>query len=304
MFIILNMTNIHVGEVQMSIYKLRILNEVVRTGSFTKAADNLGYTQSGVSHAVTSLEDEYGFKLVTRKRGGVSLTSNGEQVIKFVKEVISWNEKLEQTVDSINGNVKGKIRIGTFTSISIRWLPAIIKNFMKDYPDIEFELIDGDYLEVEDWIYNREVDCGFVNLSSLKRQFKTTPLKDDKMLAVLPAGHPFEKMSKIPVQSLNGEAFILPGEGLDGDVGNMIKEHSLDLNIRYFARNDHATLAMVESGLGISILPEMLLENISHGLVVREFEECTCRYLAFATLPADQRTPVVDIFEGYVEEVI
>ncbi len=288
----------------MSIYKYAILKKVVECGSFTKAAVEMGYTQSGVSHAVKSLEEEFGFRLLTRSRSGVKLTPNGGRVIKSIAEIVNWNDRLNQTVTSINGMVEGKIRIATFTSIPIWWLSGIMKSFLDDYPNIEFELIDGDYEETEQWIAEYKVDCGFVNLSDLKEDLYATPIKEDELYAVLPKGHHLLKYEKIPVQALNNEYFILPGEGMDSDVGRIIKGNSLELKIRYHAKNDYSTVAMVKNGLGISILSMLLLEPLPEGVEIRKLEESISRQLAFATLPLDRRAPAVKLFEKYLLEQI
>ncbi len=284
----------------MSVDKYMIFNKVVKSGSFTKAAELMGYTQSGISHAINSLEEEFGFKLLQRSRSGVKVTSEGEYVLRSIKEIVAWEEQLKQTVAAINGVVTGKIRIGTFESVSIHWMPQILKAFLTDYPNIEFEMIDGDYTQIEAWILERKIDCGFINFSIENPALKITPLKEDRLLLVLPKGHPLEESSSISIREINGESFVLPGEGMNYDVGKLIGDYSLDLNVRYRTKNDHATLAMVANGLGISILPQMFLEEHSSNVVIKEFEECTCRQLAFATLHEGQRAPAVNIFEKYV----
>jgi len=288
----------------MSIYKYAVLQKVVERASFTKAAIEMGYTQSGVSHAIKSLEEEFGFKLLTRNRSGVELTNNGKRIIKSVNEIMNWNDKLIQTVTSINGLVEGKIRIATFTSIPIWWLSGIMKSFLSDHPNIEFELIDGDYEETEQWIAEYKVDCGFVNLADLKEKLHAVSIKKDKLYVVLPAGHRLLKYDKIPVGELNNEYFILPGEGMDSDVGRIIKDNSLALKIRYHAKNDYSTIEMVKNGLGISILSRLLLEPIPKGIDIREFDESVSRHIAFATLPIERRTPAVNLFEKYLIDQI
>ena len=288
----------------MSIYKYAVLKKVVESGSFTKASLEMGYTQSGVSHAIKSLEDEFGFRLLTRSRSGVKLTHNGERVIKCINEIINWNDKLNQTVTSINGVVEGKIRIATFTSIPIWWLSGIMKKFLANYPNIEFELIDGDYEETEKWIAEYRVDCGFVNLSDLREKLFAIPIKRDKLYVVLPDGHHLLKYEKIPAQALNNEYFILPGEGMDSDVGRIINDNSLELKIRYHAKNDYSTIAMVKNGLGISILSLLLLDPLPEGVAIRELDESICRHIAFATLPIERRSPAVNLFEKYLTEQI
>lgn len=288
----------------MSLYKYRIFKAVVQYGSFTAAAEKLGYTQSGISHAMNSLENEFGFKLVLRSRNGITITPNGEEILEYIREITNWNDQLDQAVASINGQVKGKIRIGTFISIAIKWLPTIIKDFSKEYPLVEFQIIDGDSDDIQDWILDYKVDCGFASFTSPHKNLKVTSLKEDLLKVVLPENHPFTQMDKVALSTLNNEHFIVPGEGMGADVGEIIKRNDLDLNILYQTKSDHATLAMVENGIGISILPELLLNDVQENIVSKEFEEKTFRTLSFATLKSKQRTALISIFEAHVKRYI
>ena len=130
--------------------KFKVLLKVVELGSLTKAAEVMGFTQSGVSHMINSLEDEFGFSLLIRNRSGAKLTTNGEEIVKTIREILKWNEHLEQQVASIHGIELGTIHIGTFTSVGVHWLPGIIQDFQRDYPHIEIRLVEGDYREIED----------------------------------------------------------------------------------------------------------------------------------------------------------
>lgn len=160
----------------MSINKYEIFLKVVELGSLTKAADVLGFTQSGISHTISSLEMEFGFPLLIRNRSGVKLTVNGEQVLQPIREILKWNEKLKQEVADIHELEVGTITIGTFTSVSVHWLPGMIKQFRSEYPYIEIRLMEGGYLEVEQWIEAGVVDCGFISLPT-REKFEVIPLK-------------------------------------------------------------------------------------------------------------------------------
>src|SRR5699024_7425018 len=124
MFVMIYMTKTNVEEEPfMSISKYKVLIEVLEQGSLTKAAKTMGYTQSGISHTIDRLEDEFGFDLIVRSRTGTRLTKNGEQVIPTIREMLKWNEYLEQQIAAVHGVELGTVRIGTFTSVSVHWLP-------------------------------------------------------------------------------------------------------------------------------------------------------------------------------------
>ena len=156
----------------MSLAKFEIFSTVVELGSLTKAGETLRFKQSAVSHAIASLESEWGFSILNRGRAGIHLTSNGERVLRYIREMLKWNEEMVQEIANINGLEIGTVRIGTISSVSIHWLPEIMKMFNEDYPAIEVKLLEGDYDDVEHWISTGLVDFGFVSLPTSKAHLK------------------------------------------------------------------------------------------------------------------------------------
>ena len=144
-----------------NILKYMAFIKTVEYGSFTKAAEVLHYTQSGISRMINDLECEWKITLLERSRAGVRLTSDGLRILPFAKSVCEDYEKLQMQVDDLNDMKSGLIRIGKFSSVATHWLPNIIKRFKADYPNIDYELLLGDYAEIERWINEGRVDCGF-----------------------------------------------------------------------------------------------------------------------------------------------
>ena len=127
--------------------------------------------------------------LLQRNKNGVKLTSDGYNLFPFIKNMYSDYERLQSQINELNGLQTGLIRIGTFSSVATHWLPRIISEFKKDYPNIRFELVFGNYPEIEDWLVEGSIDCGFLRLpvqSSVDAMF----LEKDEFLAVLPQNHP------------------------------------------------------------------------------------------------------------------
>lgn len=148
----------------MNIQKFMAFVKTVECGSFTKAAEILNYSQSGISRMINDLEKDWKVTLLERGKAGVELTSDGVRLLPYAKSVCSDYEKLLMQVDEINGLQSGLIRIGTFSSVATHWLPNIIKRFQEDYPNVDYELLLGDYTEIEEWILEGRVDCGFLRL--------------------------------------------------------------------------------------------------------------------------------------------
>lgn len=284
----------------MNISKYKVLSNVVKYGSLTKAAEVMGYTQSGVSHILNSLEEELGFLLVVRGRSGIKLTKNGEQLMKTIREILKWNEHLEQEVAAIHGIEIGRINIGTFTSVSVHWLPKIIKCFQQDFPVIEINLVPGDYRQIEDWLINGDVDCGFVSLPTVGK-LDVIPLHQDRMLITLPPEHPLRSHSTITLQEIMHEPFIMPRKGSDDDINRVLTAASIKPDVKFIAGDDHAIMAMVEMGLGISILPELVLRGHQRNIHTKGIVEPIYRTLGIAVGSMENTSPATLKFLTYIQ---
>ncbi|MCL6459735.1 MAG: LysR family transcriptional regulator [Gorillibacterium sp.] len=285
----------------MSINKYEVFSRVVELGSLTKAGEMLGYTQSGISHAITSLETEFGFPLLTRNRSGIKLTANGEQIIKLIRDILKGNERLQEEVASIHGLKVGTVRIGTFTSVSVHWLPGMIKQFQIDYPQINFELIEGDYREIEQWIEDGVIDCGFVSLPT-KAIVQAFSLKQDRMLCLVPLDHPLRDQPFITFEQIKAEPFIIPKAGSDYDVRRVLDKAQIKPRIKFAAGDDYAIIAMVENGLGISILPELVLQGRDHKVRLLELEDQSYRSLGIAIHAMKYSSPATKRFIQHVQQ--
>lgn len=285
----------------MSLHKYEVFTKVLETGSLTKAGEHLGLTQSAVSHAIASLEQEYGLTLMTRGRSGISLTSNGERLYAYMREILRVNEQLMQEVAAIKGIESGTIKLGTFTSVSTQWLPGILKHFQGAYPNIEIKLFEGYYDEIEEWVAAGRVDLGFVSMPT-ETSIELFPLKKDRMLLLVPADHPLAARELVRVRELAEETFIMPTVGCDNDIQRILKAYDLVPNIKYELGDDHAIIAMVQSGLGITILPEMILFRLPPNIRVIPLEGAHYRTIGIGASSMAELTPAAQRFLTCVQD--
>ena len=206
--------------------------KTVEYGSFTKAAEMLHYSQSGISRMIADLEKEWHVSLLERSRSGVRLTSDGMELLPRARSLCGEYQKLQMQVDALNGLQSGLIRIGTFSSVATHWLPKIIKEFQKSYPNIDYELLLGDYTESEEWIAEGRVDCGFLRLPT-RPEFETIFLEQDKLLAVLPEEHPLAKRDEIPLSALCNEPFMLLEKGAKAEISEIFERAGLTPRVRF-----------------------------------------------------------------------
>ena len=287
-------------EMDMNLQKYLAFVKTVEYGSFTKAAEMLNYSQSGVSRMIHDLEKEWQVTLLERGRAGVRLTSDGLKLLPYAENVCREYERLQMQVDELNGLKAGLIRIGTFSSVASQWLPNIIKEFQKDYPNIDYELLLGDYSEIEEWIREGRVDCGFLRLP-VQGELETIFLEQDRLLVVLPEGHRLADCEKFPVNALADEPFMLLEKGARAEVSEIFERCSLTPKVHFTTWDDYAIMAMVESGLGISILPELILKRIPYHIVVKELEIPAYRSIGLALKEKKSASLAVKRFLEYLD---
>lgn len=231
---------------------------VAETGSFTRAAESLGYSQSAVSQTVKALEAELGSRLVLRGHGGVTLTADGESYLPYLRAVSAAEEELARKRRETLGLEQGVIRIGAFTSVSRTLLPKLMQEFRRDYPSVQFFLHQGEYNNIRAWILDGTVDFGFLCPDAVDG-VETIPLYRDRMEAVLPPGHPLAVRETVRLSELAREPFILLDEGEFSVPMRAFAAAGLSPVPLYKVYDDYSILAMAEQGLGCSILYEAVL---------------------------------------------
>lgn len=251
----------------MSLAKYEILLKVAECGSFTRAAQQLNFTQSGISHAVSSLETELGTTLVVRSHGGVSLTADGRALLPYFREMCALQHQLEQKAADLRGLDTGLVRVATFTSVSEKWMPYILKSFQDMYPKIEFELLPSNFnSEITEWVTRGQADCGFVSLP-VESHLDSWLLQRDQWKVIVPCNHPLAGRDPFPPEALEKYPVILLDEGDDYEIQEVFDTLNIRPNIQYTVQQDQTILAMVSSGLGISIIEELMLQRCVYPLV-------------------------------------
>ncbi|MCM1172597.1 MAG: LysR family transcriptional regulator [Clostridium sp.] len=284
----------------VSIQKYLAFVKTVECGSFTRAAEILSYSQSGISRMINDLEKEWKVVLLERGKGGVRLTSDGLKLLPYAKNVCDEYQKLQMQVSELNGLHSGLIRIGTFSSVATHWLPNIIKHFQADYPGIDYELLLGDYTEIEDWILSGRVDCGFLRLPA-HAELDTLFLEQDKLLVVLPENHPLKDCLHFPVSALCDYPFMLLEKGAKAEVSEIFEKCNIAPKIHFTTWDDYAIMSMVESGLGISILPQLILQRVPYKIITKELEVPAYRNIGIAMRNTKTTSLAVKKFLDYLD---
>ena len=282
--------------------KYKIILSVVEMGSLTRAAEKCGVTQSAVSHALHALESEAGFPLIIRNRSGVRLTPEGEKLLPAIRRIVQALDSYHAQTQSLRSSEGGCIRIGAFTSVAVHWLPRIIKEYQAQHPAVDFRMLGGDYHDIAQGFASGSIDVGFVTREMNIPAVETLPLTEDRLLAVLPKDHPLAGQQRIAAAQLASEPFISLMENSNQDARGVLEAAGVQVEVKYTAKDDYAILAMVEAGLGVSIMPELLLEGHSGGIATVEIEGAQKRTIGLAVSAAGAGNPCVEGFARFVQQ--
>ena len=244
----------------METARCRAVLAAAETGSFSRAAEVLRYTPSGVNQLVTAFENELGFSVFRRSTKGVSLTENGQLLLPTVREFLRQEDRLFELATEINGLLIGSVTIAAYSSIATHWLPAVIRVFQQDYPHVSIRLMEGIWQEVSGWLDDRTADIGFFSYQE-GMPYEWIPLAEDPMLALLPQGHPLADASTYPLKDCEKDDFIMPALGCDDDVEALFRHYGIVPKIRFTTMENFSAMSMVEQGLGISIMNQLITEG-------------------------------------------
>lgn len=281
--------------------KCRVLLCAIDKGSITAAAETMGYTISGVSRMMAALESEVGFSLLRRSREGVTPTNECLRLLPSLREMVAQAEQCRQIAGEMRGLVSGTVAIGTFSSVATHWLPNMICAFRKDYPNIDFDILMGTYPEIEQWVIQGRADCGFLHLPT-RADLKTVCLAQDELMVVLPEDHPLAALESVPAEALAEYPFILldkAGER-DRDVMRVFERAGITPKVRFTTLDDYAVMSMVEHGLGVSILPRLILRRIPYRLALRPLAQPVFRQIGLATRLGEELAPAAKRFLTYL----
>lgn len=241
--------------------KLEALLMAVDLGSFTKAAEVLGYTQSGLTHMMNSLEREIGFPLLDRGRYGVRLTQEGERIAPAIREFLQANANLDHVIAQVSTFRNETIRVAAFASMAMHWLPAIIQQFRAECPNVDVDIRMADNVEAPYELLNQgKMDIIFASRQEMGA-YDWVHLRDDTMFAVLPKDYDLGGRERFPLSEFEDKEFIMPSQGFDKDIMRVLNREGVRPDIRPTAVDDATVIGMVEHGLGISMMTELTLRG-------------------------------------------
>lgn len=286
----------------MSIIKYQALLKSVELGSFSLAAKELGYTQSGITHMMNSLETELGFQILHRGNFGIKLTENGEALLPFIKDIVDSYDKLDIQITNIKNHGREVIKIGAYTSMMLNWLPSIVQSYTADFPNVRVDISTGTVDDIYSGLADGTFDLVFATKNE-KYSANWIPLGEDTFVAVIPENYKFEG-DKFPVSEYEGKRFLMPGLGFDLEIGKIFRESKVNPEIIPTWLDDPYIISMVEHELGLSMLSELVLKGNSAAIRKIPLDPPFHRHLGIAIQPIRERIPHIRKFIEYTKNFV
>ena len=246
----------------MDAKKLEILIKAIDMGSFSKAAESVGYTQSGITHLVNSLEKEIGFRLVNRTFNGISLTKEGEILLPYIRDFLEANDDLSIKIKEIKGEEESTVRVAAYASIAMRWMPEVLYRYKRVCPgvDVDLRMVDNS-LEPFELLIEGKTDVIFASRQDYDN-ISWTPLYDETMYAIVPEAYPDREY--FDIADFKDKDFLMPYGRFDIDVYRILGD--IKINEICNQVDDETLIRMVSKGLGITMMSEMMIRGSLKGV--------------------------------------
>lgn len=253
----------------MDTEKCKVVLRAIQLGSMLQTSTELGYTPSGISYIIDSVEKDLGIKIVSRNQSGIKLTQAGVRCRPFLEALIDAADDLSNEAKKISEDVAGEFTIGTFPSIGRLLLPDIMEKYLKSHPNITINIVEGINEQLEQMMTRKEVD--FLICSARIKGYDWIPLRKDNMVCVMSPESELKDLKNVKAEDLKNEKFIMPAYGRDSDVNELMKRINLNPNIISYTLENSSAFEMVRRNMGITIVNELATVGTTDGLVVKEF---------------------------------
>ena len=285
----------------MNTQKIQAFLKAVELGSLTAAGEELGYTQPAMTQAMRSLESETGFPLLIKSRHGVEPTMEARALMPAMRRLLSEEENLYQEINEIAGIRKGTIRIGTFASTSIYWLPRVLDYYQIHYPDITFDITECSQRQMVEGISSGTMDIALMS-SQDTENIDFIPISEEPMYAVFSDRFDLSHYDNVPITELNKLPLII--ESFDPDTYAVFRKAGIDPEAKYFSKDCVAILSMVRQGVGVSVLPALIVRQFQGGYEYREFDPPVNRTLGIGIRSEKEAGPLARSIIRFIRDNI
>lgn len=275
----------------MNLGQLEVFVAIVETGSLTEAAEVVGLTQSAVSYSLSKLEAELGVTLLERGRQGVTVTRVGDEVLPHARMILAQTEIIRQKTSRERGIAAGTVRFGCVPTIPARLLAGILRDFQHQYPDVDMMVFEGNSQELIAWLDEGIVDVATV--LSPEQYPENVPFARSEIKALVAQSHPMAQAQTMPMSRFVDETLIGPKTEY-ATFRHLLHKHEMTMpRLRYEVSTLNTIVTMVRAGMGVSMMPEMLLDRDAADIVLLPFEP---RLFMQVHLAVNHPSPVTKAF--------
>lgn len=272
----------------MNLPVYEIITKIAELKSLSRTAEYFSYTPSRISQILKAAEEELGIPLFLREKSGLVPTMECTVLLPALRELLNSEKYLREQLSHLKNIEAGVVRIGSFTSLSCHWLPQRLRAFGERYPQIQFELTLGSTRQIADWTRNGVIDLGLLTDPGAP-DLEFIQLMEDEFAAIVPEGHPLARRQRASFPELMEENFIFLEPEDNRVVEERLRQEGFQPQVRYRVRDDYTVMALVECGLGVSILPRLVLNRSPYRIAILELSP-----------PCSRRTGIVLPKNGHV----
>jgi len=284
----------------LSIYACQVISAILENKSFTKAGQELNLTPSAVSHTIKKIEKNVGYPLFHRYKKGVFITESGKLLMPYIQSVLQASRTLENEISKINNVDFGIVKVGTFYSAAMYWMPEILKNFQTTYPNITVQLFQSGDGQIIEWIDNRNIDIAILSTDTFDASVPFTPLYKSPLVCLVP--NDFTPINKkyIQAQDLKNTPLILQYEGFDTEISAYIKNNNLSSQTNIWVESDNVGFSMVKAGFGCYLSPMMAVGDNNLNLDNYPLWPTSYRHIGILAVSQNHMSPATQLLHDYI----
>ena len=258
----------------MDIQNIRAFLAVADTGSFSRAADKLFITQPAISKRISTLEESLDCQLFDRLGKSIQLTQAGEALIPSYQRILAEIDQTERIVSSLRTKVSGHLRFGTSHHIGLHRLPPVLRQYTRQFPDVELDIQFMDSEQAAALILKGSIELALITLpDEIEKPLTTIPVWTDPMEVVVAPDHPLSKQKTVTVRQLTEYGVLIQSHSTH--TRNIIDDAlKIDDDIRIIMESNYLETikAMIQNGLGWGVLPESMIDDSLHRINIRGVE--------------------------------
>lgn len=282
---------------------MEALLETARIGSINKAAEELGYTQSGLCYIINTFENEVGVKLLARSHSGIMLTAEGRELFPVMEAIVEKERLFDQKICQIKERKSEIIRIGTYSSLMIRWLPDVINEYARKHPDVRFEIHTG-VSELNHMMLDHVIDLAFCENHILDDGYQWELISEDEMCAAVHKSLPIAQVESLRFKDIEPYYVIYPSINTKGIVAKEMKAQGVKLSkvTNVFTTDGSMTMSIVDKNRAVSFVSRLYQPECPKNVKLISMKPRLYRKIGVAVHEGSAQSKTIQQFLNFVKK--